>query len=140
MCKLFDGKKSWIGVSRRKIYLDQHLSTKEVLLLLLLLRSIIIIWNIIIWRIITVIIIWSPKGQSIRAIPQAWMYFNPDSQVALWSMLSYWVRVQRSTVGRCEQHDARKHQYVVPSAWPTQFLYRVPGTAIFPRTSLLRTC
>ena len=39
-------------------------------------------------------------------------YFSPDSQAVLQCMLSDWARVQRSTVGQCEQHedDVKKYQ------------------------------
>lgn len=54
----------------------------------------------------------SPKGRSVKASPQAKRYFNPDSQAALWCMLSEWARVRRSTVGHCKQHGSgvKKHR------------------------------
>ena len=54
----------------------------------------------------------SPKSRSIKASPQTWIYFNPGIKVALRHMLSDSARVQRSAVGRCEQHenDVKKDQ------------------------------
>ena len=48
----------------------------------------------------------SPNVQQISL--QVWRHFNPGNQAAL----SDWRRVQRNTVGRCEQHedDVKKHQ------------------------------
>ena len=67
----------------------------------------------------------SPKIWSIKAIPQAWKYFNPGSQAGLWHMPFDWAHVQRSTVGWFEQRedDVKKHQYSPEYCLPN-FLHR----------------
>ena len=54
----------------------------------------------------------SPKDKPVKASLQASRYVNSGSQAALQRMLSNRARVQRDTVGRCEQHedDVKKHQ------------------------------
>ena len=63
----------------------------------------------------------SPKGRPVKASPEAKIYFNLDSQAALWRMFSDWARVRRSLVGHCKQHGDGVNKQMSAQPRPSKY-------------------